>query len=55
MSASFESNDVSGLIIKVIKLKNNDLVYDVIRASNGDKLLPKDSTDGDVSYIRTLI
>ena len=55
MSASFESNDTSGLIIKVIKLKNNDLVYDVIRASNGDKLLPKDSTDGDVSYIRTLI
>jgi hypothetical protein len=55
MNASFESNDATGLIIKVIKLKNNDLAYDVIRASNGDKILPKGSSDGDLSYIRTLI
>ena len=55
MNASFESNNTSGLIIKAIKLKNNDLVYDVIRASNGDKLLPSGSSDGDVSYLRTLI
>lgn len=55
MNASFESNNTSGLIIKTIKLKNNDLIYDVIRASNGDKLLPSGSSDGDVSYLRTLI
>ena len=55
MNASFESNDTTGLIMKVINLKNNDLVYDVIRASNGDKILPKGSSDGDLSYIRTLI
>lgn len=55
MSASFESDETSGLIIKTINLKRNDLIYDVIRASNGDKLLPKDSSDGDVSYLRTLI
>jgi hypothetical protein len=55
MSASFESDDKSGLIIKAIKLKTNDLVYDVIRASGGEKLLPKGSIDGDESYLRTLI
>jgi hypothetical protein len=55
MNASFESNETNGLIIKSINLKNNDLVYDVIRASNGDKILPKGSSDGDLSYIRTLI
>jgi hypothetical protein len=55
MNASFESDETSGLIIKSINLKSNDLVYDAIRASNGDKILPRGSSNGDLSYIRTLI
>lgn len=55
MNASFESNETNGLIIKVIKLKTNNLIYDVITASNGDGLLPSGSSDGDISYLRTLI
>jgi hypothetical protein len=55
MDASFESDEKTGFIIKVIKTKVNDLIYDVIRASNGDKLLPKGASDGDISYLRTLI
>lgn len=55
MSASFESNNTSGLIIKVMKLKDNPLIYDSIRASNGDILLPKASSEGAISYLRTLI
>jgi hypothetical protein len=53
MNASFESNEKSGLIIKVINIKDNDLVYASIRASGGEHLLPKGAID--TNYLRSVI
>jgi hypothetical protein len=50
MSASFESSEKSGLIIKVINIKDEDLTYAAIRASGGQNLLPKGAID--TNYLR---
>jgi hypothetical protein len=50
MNASFESSEESGLIIKVINVKDEDLTYAAIRASGGQNLLPKGAID--TNYLR---
>lgn len=53
MTASFETNEESGLKIKVINIKDNSNAYAALRASGGENLLPKGAID--TNYLRSII